>query len=594
MPHHQKAFDELKKSISDRTILKYYDVKKDVTITCDSSSEGLGAALLQDGQPIHFASRSLTDTEKHYAQIEKELLAVVFACEKFRQYIYGKQVTVETDHKPLITIVKKPMNDAPMRLQKLLMRLQHYDLCLNYKPGKEMHIADALSRAFLTDVICETQEEEYEVLCVSKVSPKRLVELAEATSDDIELRKLTSVIQNGWDKNVPKCVRPYKALQDELVIQDGVVMKGQRVVVPKRLRTEYLKQLHSSHNGAEATKRRAREAVFWLSMNSDIENYVSICAVCNAHKYHQPKEEMVHFPIPELPWQIVASDLFTWQSEEYLVTVDSYSGWYEVNKLQDTSAKTVILKLRRHFSVHGIPDIIISDSGPQFTCVEFAEFCSKWDIQHLLSSPDHHQANGLAERAVQSAKSLLDKCKSEDSDFFLALLNSRNIPRDNNLGSPAQRLLSRKTRTLVTQSQSLLKPKVINNVQKNLKKVRDEKKRYYDKQSHNLKPLKQGDTVRIQTTKGYNKLGVVKQQANAPRSYIVETNGRKLRRNRKYLLKVNEKTNETQPSTQTPQQSTKTAKQSTDIPQQWAPQTPVKTGRGRLVKNPSWMNDYVK
>ena len=153
----QKVYDDVKQSIAHATILAYFDVNKDVTLTCDASQHGLGAACLQHGRPVAYASRALTETETRYAQIEKELLAVVFACTKLKNYICAKQVTVETDHQPLISITKKPLSAAPARLQRMLMRLQSHDIHLVYRKGKDLVLADALSRAYL-----QTEQQENE------------------------------------------------------------------------------------------------------------------------------------------------------------------------------------------------------------------------------------------------------------------------------------------------------------------------------------------------------------------------------------------------------------------------------------------------
>ena len=108
--------------------------------------------MIQEEKPVAYASRALTETEIRYSQIEKELPAITFACRKFHDYIYGKEITIETDHQPLITIMKKPLHSAPMRLQKMKLQLQRYNFKLIYKAGKELHIADALSRAISQEV----------------------------------------------------------------------------------------------------------------------------------------------------------------------------------------------------------------------------------------------------------------------------------------------------------------------------------------------------------------------------------------------------------------------------------------------------------
>ena len=125
----EEAYTTVKKVVTEPPVLRYYDLQEEVSIQCDASEVGLGATLLQNGQPVAFASRTLSSAERQYAQIEKECLAIVFACERFEHYIYGRSlVTVLTDHKPLQIIYKKPLLTAPKRLQRMLLRLQKYNI----------------------------------------------------------------------------------------------------------------------------------------------------------------------------------------------------------------------------------------------------------------------------------------------------------------------------------------------------------------------------------------------------------------------------------------------------------------------------------
>ena len=151
-PTHQQAFEAIKSAISAETTLAYYDPAKEVTLQVDASTAGLGATLLQDKKPIAFASKALTDTESRYANIERELLAVVYGCERFHTYLYGRTFIAESDHKPLEAIQLKNLISAPPRLQRMLLRLQPYDITIKYRPGKQMQIADALSRLSPEDV----------------------------------------------------------------------------------------------------------------------------------------------------------------------------------------------------------------------------------------------------------------------------------------------------------------------------------------------------------------------------------------------------------------------------------------------------------
>ena len=162
---HNKAFDEVKKLVANYPVLKYYNINDKVTIQCEASERGLGVTLLQNGQPVAFASQTLSAVEQQYAQIEKECLAIVFGCQKFSQYITRREkVTVESDHKPLQSIFKKSLLCAPSRLQRMMLRLQRYNLEVVYKPGTQMFVADHLSRAFLKDT--GTEDEEFQVFAL--------------------------------------------------------------------------------------------------------------------------------------------------------------------------------------------------------------------------------------------------------------------------------------------------------------------------------------------------------------------------------------------------------------------------------------------
>ena len=138
----------IKQVLSAAPVLAYFDLKKSVTITCHS---GLGALLLQDNKPVAYASRALTDPETRYTQIEKELLAIFLAFTRFHQYVYGKEIEVESDYQLLESITKKPLSAAPPRLQRMLLQPQRYIFILVYKPGKDIILADTLSRAYIND-----------------------------------------------------------------------------------------------------------------------------------------------------------------------------------------------------------------------------------------------------------------------------------------------------------------------------------------------------------------------------------------------------------------------------------------------------------
>lgn len=540
---HQQAFDRLKEELANPPVLKFFDPNKPVVLSVDASQCGLGAACLQEEAPIAYASRALTDCETRYAQIEKELLAAVFACKKFHDFIYGRLVTIETDHKPLISIVKKPLHAAPARLQRMLLQLQRYNLQFLYKKGKELYLADTLSRAYQADAT-EEMEFEYDVMTVLSISPERMTELQRETLSDTTMQKLARLIKDGWpehERSVPPDMKPFFSFRDELVIENDIILRGQRAVVPADLQSTYIAVLHEGHMGVERTRQLANDVVFWPKMRQDIERAVSQCSACNSCKAHLQKEPLINHPVPDLPWATVGADIFDWNNKQWLVTVDSYSGWFEVDMLPDMSSRQLIGKMQRLFAAHGVPQKLLTDNGRQFVSREFEQFTKEWNIGHITSSPYYPRSNGLAENAVKQAKQLLEKCKMDGSNLYLGLLNLRNTPRDG-MGSPAQRLLSRRTRTTLPTSTKLLKPKSLNTTQvsKQLKAARQQQKRYHDKSARNQRPLKPNETVRMQTDKGFQKLAVVKSTRKSPRSYLVTSDGADYVRNRRHLRPVNE------------------------------------------------------
>ena len=171
------AFKQMKEVITSVDTLAYFDPSKEVTLQVDSSKKGLGAVMFQDGKPVAFASKALNACEQRYAQIEKELYAILFGCERFHHYVYGRAINVESDHKPLESVMKKPLCSAPPRLQRMLLRLQKYDMLVMYKPGKSIPVADALSRKYLneTDNTSELMEAHVHlIVCSLPISDQKL------------------------------------------------------------------------------------------------------------------------------------------------------------------------------------------------------------------------------------------------------------------------------------------------------------------------------------------------------------------------------------------------------------------------------------
>ena len=281
------------------------------------------------------------------------------------------------------------------------------------------------------------------------MSDRRLEQIRLSTESDPQFQTLTKYILEGWpesQRDCPNSIREYWNFRDELSIENELVMKGCRIVIPHDLRTEMLKILHVGHTDVEKTLRRARDIVFWPGLTKDITDLILNCNICLEFRNSNPKEPLQTHEVPSYPWQTIASDLFLWDDKDYVLFVDYYSRYFEVFRLTNTHSSTIISKCKEVFARHGIPERFISDNGPQYSSYEFADFSKQWNFQHVTSSPRYPRSNGLAERTVQTIKGILNKCKADGQDIDLAFLTYRTTPLDIGF-SPSQLLMSRRLRS---------------------------------------------------------------------------------------------------------------------------------------------------
>ena len=366
---HDKAFEHIKQLLTKAPVLAYYNPTAELSIECDASHSGLGAALLQKGQPLAYISRTLTDAEIRYAPIEKEMLAVVFSLEKWHHFTYDMRVTVYSDHKPLQSIFKKPLFKAPKHLQSMLMRTLSYDVEIICRQGKQQTISDTLSKACLPLTPNDSPNSEFETVNMAQYLPlteERLEQIRKATEQDEVLSSLKSVILRGWpDDNtqiVPR-VMPYSSYKDELTVQNGVIFRGERLEIPVSLRSEMKKSIHQSHLGIEGCLRLARDLILWPGMSSEIRQYISMCEVCQTYQAKQSaRKSLMNHDLPDRPWEKIGIDLFSLDATEYLITVDYYSNLWKVDKLTSKKPPGIVKKLKAHFARYGCPDQVISDN----------------------------------------------------------------------------------------------------------------------------------------------------------------------------------------------------------------------------------------
>ena len=260
----ETAFQQVKDMLVSPEILAHYDPDRPTVIAANASSERIGAVLLQiqdDGRrrPVCYASRSLTDTEKRYAVIEKEVLAATWACEKFREYVMGLSFTLETDHKPLVPLLKSTeLSKMPPRIQRFRMRLMRYSPEVAYASGKQQTTPDALSRAPVnipekTDVMFLEEVEHYATTTVTLLpaTEKRLQDISTAQKDDEVCAEVRRYCHEGWPAFMPQIplLRAYWESRSHLAIINDLLLYDERIVMPRCMRLDTLKIIHEGHLG---------------------------------------------------------------------------------------------------------------------------------------------------------------------------------------------------------------------------------------------------------------------------------------------------------------------------------------------------------
>ena len=245
-------------------VLALFDPNRETILSADASSFRLGAVLLQrqpsgELQPIAFISRSMTPTEQRYAQIEKEALAFTWACERLSDYLVGLPFHIHTDHKPLVPLFStKCLEELPIRVQRFRLRMMRLQFSISHVPGKELVIADTLSRAPAADPTPAEERLQKEtkvfintILTNLPATEERIDTIKELQLQDPVCQHISVYCQSGWPSkhSLSASLKPYFAVAAELSNTDGLLMRGSRILISPSLRQEMLTRIHSSHQG---------------------------------------------------------------------------------------------------------------------------------------------------------------------------------------------------------------------------------------------------------------------------------------------------------------------------------------------------------
>lgn len=452
----EKAFLEAKNEFISDKCLTFYDPNLPLILATDASPTGVGAVLshkFPDGteKPIRFISKSLNNTQKKYAQIDKEAHAIVFAVKKLHKYLYGGRFTLVTDHRPLTQIFSLK-NSLPtysaLRMQHYAIFLRAYNYDIVYKRSENNSNADGLSRLPIT---CKTEHPDVIdlfYLDTLQTLPITSEVLQSETKSDKNMCKIIKALREGKQLRAKDT---WNIDPREFSLEQGTLVRNQRIVVPQALRNRVLQELHVGHFGIVRMKALARGHCWWPNINSEIENLAKNCASCLTYQHRPPGVEKHIWQPPTRPFERVHMDYAgPFQNKYFLILVDAYTKWPEVYVTRGMTSKETMTVCKRIFSTFGIPDILVSDNYSSFKSDEFTNFTKELGIIQKFIAPYNPSTNGQAERYVQTIKEALTKMENKgdfESNLQDILLQYRITPHTVTGVSPAKLMFNRDIRS---------------------------------------------------------------------------------------------------------------------------------------------------
>ena len=344
---HDKSFQDLKDMVSEDCLIHFYDPLKPLYIECDASKQGIGCVMLQPDDnlapntvdwipsnlwPVAYASKSLSEAEQNYANIERELLGVVFSLETFKHFTSGRQTNMITDHKPLTSLFSKCLANTSRRLARMIPHISNYDVNVLYQKGSKMYLSDALSH-LPSHNTRQGKQSEIKGLNISvhdvetDVHETTLDKIHVCSKTDSAVSLVMQYVSDGWPGNANECAeltQPYFTYREELTIVDRLLVKGSRIVIPTKLRHACLETLHTPHLGLQKALLRAHSSVFWPGMTTDIKAQISNCSACQTFQTKQRAETLRNELPTTQPWTCLATDIFEYGGKSYLIVVDCF------------------------------------------------------------------------------------------------------------------------------------------------------------------------------------------------------------------------------------------------------------------------------
>lgn len=404
----ERSFRELQFALTNAPVLAFPDYSSPFVICTDASALGLGAVLMQTDERgmkyvIAYASRVLNSAESNYSVTELEALGVVWALRHFRDIILGYNITVLTDHAPVVELFKG--KNLSGRLARWYCTILEFAPTLKYLPGRANVVADALSRNIPVGVVTEQ----------TPVPNFTLSELGMAQRQHETWGKVIYALESGDETSLPRLPVPFSEFflsQDKILCRHWSQKTDPTIqyIIPDVFIPVVLKLIHdmpsAGHPGRDRTLTAARKKYYWPSMRVDIEDYIARCVKCAQNKGADPRPApILQYPPPEQPWDVVAIDLLQLPKSHHgyqylLVCVDHFSRFVVLAPLRNKSATCIAHALITHlFCPYSTPRVLLSDNGGEFRNALLAAICLQYNIKQSFVVAYHPSSNGLVERA---------------------------------------------------------------------------------------------------------------------------------------------------------------------------------------------------
>ena len=469
----ENSFMKLKSVLVSDKVMAHPQPHRPYRLYCDACDYAIGGILVQTDpesgveKVVQYVSKQLSGTQRRWATIEKEAFSVVYCLQKLRPYLLGAEFVVYTDHKPLLSLFTKSMNNT--KIQRWSVLLAEYGARIKYREGKNNIRADMLSRIQSDDndtedcQITTIDTDDWFDTDILDHLPEYHVPLALDNLDKAQVRQ--------------EQITEYPTLRAEALcedssfeLHDGILYSVRkptpdskiypRLVLPSVFHDQVMKRAHKSvgHMSVHKTLECVRGSYVWPRMHASVKRFVSSCPLCTVHLRRRERTEMGTMPIATYPMQIIGVDLMgpfvpSENGNRYvLVVIDHCSGWCEAYPLPQKRSKCVFDALTRDFFPrHGFPEILISDNGREFTANEIRDYLDSVGVKHNITTPYHPQSNGKTERMVQTLKSILRRLLNGDRASWEdhlgdALMASRNAVSTVTGSTPFHLLYGRRCR----------------------------------------------------------------------------------------------------------------------------------------------------